>query len=136
MALGMLLDDAGNDVYRSHGVSQGCGHDYSCGWLVDRQGEDSYSTESLSQGAGSANGFGIISDLLGNDGYYVINRKNTQGFGDTRRDYGSIGLFLDMDGSDRYDGNGADNFFWRTKSKWGGGLDRHIVRPDAAEIKK
>ncbi len=130
MALGILRDDEGNDVYRAYGVSQGCGHDYSCGWLLDRSGDDLYASFDLSQGAGSANGFGVFTDLLGNDRYYVMRTNNTQGYGNPRRDYGSIGIFVDTDGDDRYDGNGADNRFWTTGSKWGGGLDRSIPRPD------
>ena len=135
MALGILLDEAGSDVYRAHGVSQGCGHDYSCGWLLDRGGEDIYSSESLSQGAGSANGFGIITDIGGVDGYYIFVKSNCQGYGNPRRDYGSIGLFLDLDGADHYDGNGTNNRFWRTPSKWGGGLDREIFPTKAGATK-
>lgn len=135
MSLGYLRDNEGNDIYRSHGVCQGCGHDYSCGWLIDISGDDIYSAHDLAQGAGQANGFGIFSDLAGDDGYYVFRKDNAQGYGNPRRDYGSIGLFLDLDGRDRYDGNGANNCFWRTPSKWGGGLDRGIKSPDSTEAK-
>ena len=135
MSLGILRDDGGNDVYRSYGVSQGCGHDYSCGWLLDRDGDDTYISYDLSQGAGQANGFGVFTDVTGNDRYYVMLKTNTQGYGNPRRDYGSIGIFLDLDGDDRYDGNGANNRFWTTNSKWGGGLDRQIPVPDTAETK-
>ncbi|MDD4052537.1 MAG: hypothetical protein PHR28_11655, partial [candidate division Zixibacteria bacterium] len=135
MALGILLDEAGGDVYRAHGVSQGCGHDYSCGWLLDRGGEDVYSSAGLSQGAGSANGFGIITDIGGDDGYYIFVKGNCQGYGNPRRDYGSIGLFLDLDGADHYDGNGTNNRFWRTASKWGGGMDREILPAKVGEAK-
>ncbi|NMC44301.1 MAG: hypothetical protein GYA46_10320, partial [candidate division Zixibacteria bacterium] len=135
MALGILSDEAGDDVYRSHGVSQGCGHDYSCGWLVDRRGNDIYSSYDLSQGAGSANGIGLITDIGGDDGYYVFRKGNTQGYGNPRRDYGSIGVMLDLGGLDRFDGNGSDNRFWRTASKWGGGLDRDISPAKTGEAK-
>jgi len=133
MALGLLRDDEGNDVYRAYGVSQGCGHDYSCGWLLDRSGDDLYASFDLSQGAGSANGFGVFTDLIGDDRYYVMRTNNTQGYGNPRRGYGSIGVFLDMDGDDRYDGNGSNNRFWTTGSKWGGGLDRTIPVPDTVQ---
>ena len=129
MAEGILLDEAGDDLYRAHGVSQGCGHDYSCGWLLDRRGNDIYSSYDLSQGAGSANGLGLITDIGGDDGYYVFKKSNSQGYGNPRRDYGSIGLLLDLGGFDHYDGNGINDRFWRTVSKWGGGLDREIVWP-------
>lgn len=126
MAVGILLDEAGNDVYRAHGVSQGCGHDYSCGWLLDRGGNDIYSSFDLSQGAGSANGIGIVTDIGGDDGYYIFKKSNSQGYGNPRRDYGSIGFMLDLGGADHYDGNGVNDRFWRTVSKWGGGLDREV----------
>lgn len=131
MSLGMLLDCDGDDVYRSHGVCQGCGHDYSCGWLLDRGGDDIYSANGLAQGAGQANGIGLFFDLTGNDGYYVFTTSNTQGYGNPRRDYGSIGMFLDLDGDDRYDGNGTNDQYWKTNGKWGGGLDRSIPKPDS-----
>lgn len=134
MSLGILRDDAGNDIYRAYGVSQGCGHDYACGWLQDRAGDDLYATYDLGHGAGQANGFGIFTDLTGNDRYYVMLTGNTQGYGNPRRDYGSIGVFLDLDGDDRYDGNGSNNRFWTLPgSKWGGGLDRHIPVPGPAD---
>ncbi|MCP4568098.1 MAG: hypothetical protein GY841_11010 [FCB group bacterium] len=135
MTLGILLDGGGDDVYRSHGVAQGCGHDYSCGWLLDRGGDDIYTSEGLSQGAGQANGFGLFTDLTGRDGYYVFNKANCQGYGNPRRDYGSIGLFLDMDGKDHYDGQGTNNRFWTIPSKWGGGLDRELFKADSTEAK-
>ncbi len=126
MTLGILMDENGDDVYRSHGVCQGCGHDYSCGWLIDKGGNDVYSAHDLAQGAGQANGIGIFQDATGNDSYFTTLKHNTQGYGNPRRDYGSIGLFLDLDGDDRYGANGRNNSFWTIPSKWGGGLDRSI----------
>ena len=124
MTLGVLEDSLGDDVYISHGVSQGCGHDLALGLLLDRSGNDNYVAYDLSQGAGSANGFGILVDEAGNDGYYVGRDNNTQGFGDPRRDYGSIGIILDLSGRDRYNGNGKDSTWWTTPSKWGAGIDK------------
>ncbi|MGB7063501.1 MAG: hypothetical protein WBF13_14285, partial [Candidatus Zixiibacteriota bacterium] len=124
LCLGILEDESGNDVYISHGVSQGCGHDLALGMLWDKSGDDNYVSESLSQGAGSANGFGILADESGNDGYYVQVTGNTQGYGNPRRDYGSVGILLDLSGRDGYDGNGADSTWWTTPSKWGVGIDR------------
>lgn len=121
MTLGVL---SGNDVYISHGVSQGCGHDLAFGFLYDKSGNDDYVTCDLSQGAGSANGIGILVDEDGNDGYYVEKKDNTQGYGNPRRDYGSIGIFLDLAGKDHYDGNGKDSTWWTTPSQWGVGIDK------------
>jgi hypothetical protein len=124
LTLGILEDEAGDDVYISHGVSQGCGHDLALGMLWDKSGHDNYISESLSQGAGSANGFGILADESGNDGYYIQVKDNTQGYGNPRRDYGSVGMLLDFSGIDQYNGNGKDSTWWTTPSKWGVGVDR------------
>jgi hypothetical protein len=128
LTLGLLLDKSGDDDYISHGVSQGCGHDLACGILEDQSGNDNYLSFDLSQGAGSANGFGIQIDFKGDDSYLVTLKSNTQGYGNPRRDYGSIGLFLDLSGKDKYFGNGEDNTWWTTPSMWGAGLDGEFVK--------
>ncbi len=133
MSLGILVDDFGNDVYFGKGLMQGCGHDYSCGILLDRHGNDTYTAFDLSQGAGSANGAGVLIDNEGNDRYFVQTRRNTQGYGNPRRDFGSIGLFIDLGGTDQYWGHGRDNHYWRTPSKWGGGMDIEFHPPGTAE---
>ena len=131
MTLGLLVDDYGNDVYSGKGLMQGCGHDYSCGMILDRHGDDTYTCFDLSQGAGSANGAGVLIDNEGNDRYFSRNALNTQGYGNPRRDFGSIGLFIDLGGEDQYLGNGKNNFYWRTDSKWGGGMDVELNQPDS-----
>jgi hypothetical protein len=135
MALGALIDDYGNDVYFGKGLMQGCGHDYSCGLLLDRHGDDTYTAYDLSQGAGSANGAGLLIDNEGDDRYFSKNPDNTQGYGNPRRDFGSIGLFIDLGGTDQYLGNGRDNLYWRTNSKWGGGMDIQLVPVDTTKVK-
>src|SRR3972149_6825902 len=123
MTLGTLVDEAGDDIYRVNGVGQGCGHDYSAGILLDKAGNDNYYAGGLCQGAGNANGFGILIDQAGDDGYYVKEKSNTQGYGNPRREFGSIGLFLDLKGKDNYSGNGSEGTWWSIGSKWGIGLD-------------
>jgi hypothetical protein len=135
MTLGLLIEESGDDVYFGKGLMQGCGHDYSCGLILDRHGNDIYTAGDLSQGAGSANGAGVLIDNEGDDRYYVKNPLNSQGYGNPRRDFGSIGLFIDLAGVDQYAGNGRDNYYWRTDSKWGGGLDLEINPPDSLEAK-
>ncbi len=125
MAAGMLYDIDGNDVYYGKGLMQGCGHDRSTGWILDLAGNDTYTAWDLSQGAGSANGTGLLVDLLGEDRYYVMRTHNTQGYGNPRRDFGSIGIFMDLSGSDRYDGNGDNQLIWNIDSKWGIGVDKN-----------
>ncbi len=132
MTLGILFDERGDDCYFGKGLMQGVGHDYSCGIMLDRHGNDIYHAYDLSQGAGSANGFGIQIDDRGDDAYYVMRKNNTQGYGNPRRDYGSIGLMIDLSGTDRYDGNGADNGIWQTDSKWGGGMNWNFISPDSS----
>jgi len=123
ITVGTLLDLSGDDNYVSHGVSQGCGHDLALGLLWDRAGEDNYATESLSQGAGNANGVGILMDEAGDDNYLIRTLGNTQGYGDFRREYGSIGLLLDLAGRDYYSGRGGEGTDW-VSSNYGLGMDR------------
>jgi hypothetical protein len=130
MTLGTLIDDGGDDNYFARGVSQGCGHDYSCGLLLDRKGNDTYTSYDLSQAAGSANGAGVLVDTSGNDRYFIRLPRNSQGYGNPRREFGSIGLFIDLGGDDQYDGNGRNNYYWRTHSKWGGGMDIELHPTD------
>jgi len=124
MTLGCLYDGSGNDLYFGKGLMQGCGHDRSFAALLDAAGDDNYIAYDLSQGAGSANGNGLLVDLQGNDAYVVKDAKNTQGYGNERRDYGSIGIMIDMGGRDSYaGGQGADSTWW-SKAAWGIGMDK------------
>ena len=137
MSLGCLVDSSGNDFYFSKGVSQGCGHDLGAGMLFDLSGNDNYVAADGSQAYGSANGFGILVDGQGNDGYYVKDKKNTQGVGNPRREYGSIAVFLDCGGVDHYDGNGGETRIWKpTGTMWGVGVDGNFGANDTAQVKK
>lgn len=117
-----LVDIAGNDAYISHGVSQGCGHDLAVGYLNDRAGDDNYVIWDLSQGAGNANGIGIFIDEGGDDGYSAKKAYNVQGYGEVRREFGSVGLMLDLSGKDAYSGKGAEGTWW-SWSNYGIGID-------------
>ncbi|MBN8584372.1 MAG: HEAT repeat domain-containing protein [Ignavibacteria bacterium] len=118
LAVGLLKDYDGWDFYQSNGVSQGCGHDFGFGMLWDVKGNDNYSAYSLSQGAGNADGIGILIDESGTDGYLNKYPANTRGYGNPRREYGSIGVFLDASGSDYYSQPGYDSTFINS-SNWG-----------------
>ncbi len=122
LAVGILKDYEGWDLYSSNGVSQGCGHDYGFGLLNDVKGNDNYSAYSLSQGAGNANGIGILLDEDGRDGYLNKEPGNTRGYGNSRREYGSIGLFADASGEDFYSLPGFDSTF-SLSSMWGSFVD-------------
>jgi hypothetical protein len=117
----LLRDDDGEDVYRARGVSQGTGHDLAWGGLVDLSGNDTYVTDDLGQGAGNANGVGVFLDHSGGDSY-VQARSNTLGYGNTRRGSGSIGLFVDGRGTDRYALRGGDGELL-TSGRVGLGID-------------
>lgn len=108
-AVGLLKDYSGTDFYSTNGVSQGCGHDVGFGMLHDVAGDDNYSAIGLSQGAGNANGIGIFIDETGSDGYLNRTPSNTRGYGNYRRDYGSLGVFLDASGTDFYSMPGQDS---------------------------
>jgi hypothetical protein len=118
LAVGLLKDYDGWDFYQSNGVSQGCGHDFGFGMLWDVKGNDNYSAYSLSQGAGNADGIGILIDESGTDGYLNKYPANTRGYGNPRREYGSIGVFIDASGSDYYSQPGYDSTFINSSS-WG-----------------
>ena len=125
LAVGLLKDLDGWDFYSSNGVSQGCGHDYAFGLLYDVKGNDNYSAYSLSQGAGNANGIGILIDGSGRDGYLNKEPGNTRGYGNPRREYGSLGLFLDASGTDFYSEGELDSLLINS-STWGVSLDYYL----------
>jgi HEAT repeat protein len=140
-ASGALLDYAGNDVYASNGVSQGCGHDLGFGILFDRGGDDSYVTEGLSLGAGNANGISLMVDMSGRDAY-VARRNDVLGYSDRRREYGMIGVMLDLGGEDRYAAPVGSDGGWWVQSTYGVGTDREAAalqteatRPDGVPDK-
>jgi hypothetical protein len=122
ITLAALVDFAGDDNYVSKGVSQGCGHDLAIGLLHDLDGDDNYTCHDLSQGAGNANGIGVLLDDGGRDVYSVRNPENTHGYGNRRREYGSVGLFIDAGGEDTYSGHGENGVWW-TRSFHGVGVD-------------
>jgi hypothetical protein len=121
ITIGLLIDKRGDDNYVAKGVSQGCGHDLAFGLLLDCNGDDSYVAFDLSQGAGNANGIGMLLDESGSDTYSVKRDNNTQGYGDFRREYGSIGILLDITGEDVYC-TGINESLW-LKGTHGIGID-------------
>jgi hypothetical protein len=122
LAAGYLIDRWGHDLYSSNGVSQGSGHDLAVGVLFDETGDDSYVTEGLSLGAGNANGISLLVDMTGDDGY-IARRSDVLGYSDQRRDYGMVGVALDLGGRDRYAAPwGADSTWWH-HSTYGVGVN-------------
>jgi len=122
LAFGLLVDQGGDDAYQSKGVSQGCGHDLSLGLLADFSGNDWYTATDLSQGAGNANGTGILYDADGIDSYACKSTVNVNGYGDYRREFGSIGLQIDNLGRDFYAARGRNAAVWES-GMYGLGID-------------
>jgi len=131
LAFGIVVDTSGNDNYVAHGVSQGCGHDIGFGGLYDAKGDDNYVVESLSLGGGNADALSLFVDGGGEDGY-LARRDNTLGYSDLRREYGMIGVFLDLERQDFYGtSRGGNDRLW-TGSYYGVGIDGEIRPRDTA----
>ncbi len=131
LSAAMMMDKSGDDSYISKGVSQGAAHDMAVAYFLDLDGDDNYIVHDLSRGAGNANAVGIFIDYSGDDGYVAKSELNVQGFGDWRRDFGSIGIMLDCQGLDSYSRIGGDSSWW-SSGKYGIGID---FPADIKEIK-
>lgn len=132
LAVGLLKDYEGWDFYSSNGVSQGCGHDFGFGLLYDVKGNDNYSAYSLSQGAGNANGIGMLIDESGRDGYLNKEPGNSRGYGNSRREFGSLGIFLDASGEDFYSVGGMDSVM-SNSSMWGVFNDYYLMPENTSQ---
>jgi hypothetical protein len=122
--MGILIDEAGDDIYNADYFAQGAAYYYGTGILDDMSGNDRYIAGRYAQGAGIHSSVGILTDRRGNDFYYT-SFGVSQGMG---HDYG-VGYLGDEQGDDRYvggllsqgaatrggagilmDGHGRDNF--------------------------
>lgn len=104
LSLGLLADFAGDDTYRGGVLAQGAAHDFAVGGLLDRAGRDTYVADHDSQGHGMNNALGWLLDGAGDDVYVARDTTNSQGIGNTggERECGSLGLLLDLGGTDSY----------------------------------
>ncbi|MBP7651900.1 right-handed parallel beta-helix repeat-containing protein [Candidatus Dependentiae bacterium] len=102
LGISCLMDFSGNDEYNNWEVGQGCGHDVSFGLLYDKSGDDIYNQRHLGNGGAITTAIGIFVDESGDDGYYSISKN--LGFGEyfVLREFGSIAVFFDKSGNDRY----------------------------------
>lgn len=107
---GLLFDRAGNDLYNGYDICQGAAHDYSVGMLFDHSGHDRYTANDTAQGRGLHNAFALHVDLQGNDAYMGRNTGTCQGVGHYGgdREYGSLAVLLDLNGSDSYSCGAVD----------------------------
>lgn len=110
-AAGILLKrGVGNDVYRStHEMVLGTGNDLSVGVFVDEGGDDDYSVGQLSLGVAFSNSAGLFADAAGNDRYTVasptcraLGAAYMHAWGNARETLPSLGLFMDLGGTDSY----------------------------------
>jgi len=113
LAVGGLVDVSGNDTYVMHsGLGQGGSHDYAASILHDRGGNDHYMGMTSCNGTGLTNAVGIHIDRSGND-TYAGRRSGGINWGRPARGSSSIGLLVDMEGTDDYLGIMADETLWR-----------------------
>lgn len=90
----VLVDSAGDDVYRSHRPGLGSAA-FGVAVVLDRGGQDAYDAYGNAQGYGSF-GVGLLEDLEGDDQYRAFNQA--QGHGQTM----GVGLIVDRGGNDAY----------------------------------
>ncbi|MEO0092598.1 MAG: HEAT repeat domain-containing protein [candidate division WOR-3 bacterium] len=124
LSIGILVDFSGNDSYFSRfGPAHGEGHDFSVGILIDKKGNDYYIT-SGGQGIGLTNSFGLLIDNEGDDVYSTKEKNFGQGMANWSRGFGGIGLFIDLQGDDKYprESSAENNTNW-TQSVYGFGID-------------
>ena len=123
--LGSLYDRSGNDSYIGHhycqssamhacaayffdldghdgylvkvGAAHAIGHDYGVAFLLDRAGDDIYASRDTTPGLGNANGLGVFIEAGGIDRY-----QGPPGKGNGARGSGSLGVFADLNGNDKY----------------------------------
>lgn len=94
LGVGMLVDLAGNDVYKAKHFSQGAGI-MGVGVLWDKAGNDTFSANAFCQGAGMF-GLGMMLDDSGDDVYDCA--TNGQGSATTL----GLGILSDLEGNDQY----------------------------------
>jgi hypothetical protein len=129
-AAGILLKrGVGNDVYRSsHEIALGSANDFSVGVFVDEGGDDEYSVGQLSLGVAHANSTGIFVDGAGNDRYSVasptcraLGAAYMAAWGNARETLPSLGLFMDLGGTDSYPAHcvrAGNNRLWAGPRVW------------------
>ncbi len=110
-ALGIIIDKSGNDFYTAVYYPQGSGIHLAGGFLYDEEGEDHYySKHGPGQGAAHDYAVGYLIDRKGNDIYSV---EGGNGLGLTN----SVALFLDVSGNDRYERNITSNYGYANSAR-------------------
>ncbi len=115
-ATGILVDRSGNDSYWSMTAAcQGAAWDVAMGLLLDEQGQDHYHGDSLCQGSAAMQAMAWLIDLQGDDHYSSSSPisqgnsgENTYHF-DADSPVYSWSVLLDMEGQDHYSNNFQNN---------------------------
>jgi hypothetical protein len=133
-AVGVLIDDAGDDVYGGTIMGTGFAWDCAVGYLLDFGGNDRYEAAGGgTQGNGAQAGLGVLFDYDGDDVYLGYG----QGHASPSISYhrlpecgGNFSFLVDYGGEDKY-GCGAKNNSYVERGSRGGFL---IDRPSRREI--
>ncbi len=127
--LGLLIDLAGNDRYRSANFSQGCGYFFGMGVKLDLGGDDEHAAARYGHAAGAHYGVGLFIDYGGDDRYASTGPHYNGG---TAWDLSAM-LAIDAgEGSDIYDLRRSDGLGLADYRSWSlfieeGGRDRYLV---------
>jgi len=99
--IGLLVDDAGDDVYEGGNFAQGGGYYFGWGCLVDRGGDDQYLGSRYAQAHAAHQAIGYLEDHAGNDRYLA-----RRGVGQSCAWDQSVSTLIDRQGDDVYSGGG------------------------------
>jgi hypothetical protein len=99
--MALLLDLAGNDIYKGGEFSQGGGYFFAMGMLIDGEGNDLYESQRFGTGFGVHSGVGVLLDHGAGNDRYVSDSVNALGCG---WDLG-CGYLVDHGGRDSYECN-------------------------------
>lgn len=99
LAVGSLYDAAGHDRYSGYHYCQASAMHLCASYLFDLSGDDLYAMSfGASHAIGHDYGVAVMLDRAGNDNYFA--QDSVPGIGNAN----GLGLFIDVDGTDRYQG--------------------------------
>jgi hypothetical protein len=127
--LGILVDLAGSDHYRSANFSQGFGYFFGTGLKLDMAGNDEHAAARYGQAAAAHEGVGLFIDYRGRDHYTSTGPVYNGGAAWDR----SVALCIDAgEGDDRYELSRSDGLGRADHASWSvfldeAGSDRYVV---------
>lgn len=123
-AVGVLVDLRGHDVRSARsGPALGSADDRGLALLVDAEGDDAATCSGTGIGSASGQAVAVYVDMAGDDAYLTRRREDAPGRAEPEEGCGSLGLFVDGGGLDRYAGSTGGNSRLWTAGHWGAGLD-------------